>query len=395
MKVPATALLVAFAMALASSTLPARAAGQPPVHGRAAPRPCSAGLVALTFDDGPSPKATARLVRILTARHVPATFFMMGSHVRTDPADARLVARNGFAVGNHTWSHPVLTRLSDAAVRHELVSTTSEQRRKGIRPSGLMRPPYGVINSRVRRIVLRQKLVPVLWTIDSRDWAGGTSRQIAARVLGAPPQAPHEHRAPARRGPPLPDLGLRGAGDHRRRSAARVLLRGPRPCGSADAPGPGPAGLGRGRERGRAGPGQACAHPEPTHQPTGVGAREHGGRKRPATSGLRPGRADRRVPGGQHPRHRARPGDQRLALRADRAVRRAVRGRQGTAAVRVGPVGGHPQRGPPAETGDPAAPDRVPSKRTPCDLTRAGCAVRGRRRRRRPCGRRRRVPPAP
>ena len=185
MKVPATALLVAFAMALASSPLPARAAGQPPVHGRAAPRPCSAGLVALTFDDGPSPKATARLVRILTARHVPATFFMMGSHVRTDPADARLVARNGFAVGNHTWSHPVLTRLSDAAVRHELVSTTSEQRRKGIRPSGLMRPPYGVINSRVRRIVLRQKLVPVLWTIDSRDWAGGTARQIAARVLGA------------------------------------------------------------------------------------------------------------------------------------------------------------------------------------------------------------------
>ena len=144
----------------------------------------------LTFDDGPSPGSTARLVRILTARRVPATFFMLGSHVRADPADARLVARSGFAVGNHTWSHPVLPRLSDATVRNELASTRREQRRHGIRPTGLMRPPYGAINPRIRRIVHQQRLVPVLWTIDSRDWAGGSARQIATRVL----DRLHRHR---------------------------------------------------------------------------------------------------------------------------------------------------------------------------------------------------------
>ena len=108
---------------------------------------------------------------------------MLGSHVRADPAGARLVARSGFVVGNHTWSHPVLPRLTKAGIRSELVSTRREQRRHGIRPSALMRPPYGAINPRVRRVVHRQQLVPVMWTIDSRDWASGNARQIANRVL--------------------------------------------------------------------------------------------------------------------------------------------------------------------------------------------------------------------
>jgi peptidoglycan/xylan/chitin deacetylase (PgdA/CDA1 family) len=196
-KVRALALLMALGPVLAVAAAPGPVQAVPrPQHrmpspaARAAPRPCSSGLVALTFDDGPSRAATARLVQILTARRVPATFFMLGQHVRADPADARLVARSGFVVGNHTWSHPVLTRLGNAAVRAELVSTRNELRRQGIRPSTLMRPPYGAINARVRGVVRQQRLVPVLWTIDSRDWADGTPRQIAARVLGRL----HQHR---------------------------------------------------------------------------------------------------------------------------------------------------------------------------------------------------------
>lgn len=149
----------------------------------AAVAPCSRGLVALTFDDGPASGVTPRLVRLLTERHVPATFFMLGSRVRSDPADARLVARRGFVVGNHTWSHAQLTRLSDAAIRSDLSSTRRELRGHGITPSRLMRPPYGSINARVRRVIRSMGMVPVLWTIDTRDWAGGTSAQIATRVL--------------------------------------------------------------------------------------------------------------------------------------------------------------------------------------------------------------------
>ena len=155
----------------------------PATVAEAAARPCSRGLVALTFDDGPADPVTPRLVRILSERRVPATFFMLGSHVHTDPADARLVSQRGFVIGNHTWSHRQLTRLSDAAIRGELSSTRQEMRRHGITLSRLMRPPYGATNARVNQVVRSMGLVPVLWTIDTRDWAGGTSASIASHVL--------------------------------------------------------------------------------------------------------------------------------------------------------------------------------------------------------------------
>jgi peptidoglycan/xylan/chitin deacetylase (PgdA/CDA1 family) len=144
---------------------------------------CSTGLVALTFDDGPARGLTAELVGILEDRHVPATFFMVGSRVRTAPRIARLVARAGFTIGNHTWSHPQLTRLSDRAVRHEIRSTAHELRVTGIRPGTLMRPPYGAIDVRVRADVHDLGLVPVLWNVDSDDWKGGSARRIAASIL--------------------------------------------------------------------------------------------------------------------------------------------------------------------------------------------------------------------
>lgn len=146
-------------------------------------RPCTKGLVALTFDDGPARGLTARLVKILTDRHVPATFFMVGSRVRTAPGAARLVARSGFTIANHTWSHPHLTRLSDVSVRSEVRRTARELRRAGVHPSTLMRPPYGDVSDRVRRDIRDLGLVPVLWTVDSNDWRGGTTRQIADSIL--------------------------------------------------------------------------------------------------------------------------------------------------------------------------------------------------------------------
>lgn len=145
--------------------------------------PCSAGLVALTFDDGPARGVTADLVDILRTRHVPATFFMVGSRVRTAPGTARIVARAGFTIGNHTWSHPQLTRLGNRAVRHEIRTTARELRNNGIRPSTLMRPPYGAIDARVRADMHDLGLVPVLWDVDSDDWRGGSARQIARSIL--------------------------------------------------------------------------------------------------------------------------------------------------------------------------------------------------------------------
>jgi peptidoglycan/xylan/chitin deacetylase (PgdA/CDA1 family) len=148
-------------------------------------RGCPAGLVALTFDDGPRVGTTRTLVHELRALHAPATFFMVGSRVAAWPSLAELVARSGFLVANHTWDHADLTALKDSGVRRELRKTRRALRAAGVRPSDLARPPYGAVSPRVRHDLHELGLHPVLWTIDSRDWTGGDPAQIASRVLSA------------------------------------------------------------------------------------------------------------------------------------------------------------------------------------------------------------------
>ncbi|MCW2842946.1 MAG: polysaccharide deacetylase [Nocardioides sp.] len=146
--------------------------------------PCSRGLVALTFDDGPSATVTPRLVRVLKRLDVPATFFMVGSRIASAPDAARLVARSGFAIGNHTWAHTDLTTQSRAEIRDALRDTRREMRRVGITPTDLVRPPYGSVDARVRRVLAHDGYVPVLWTVDSRDWVAGRGPgAIVATVL--------------------------------------------------------------------------------------------------------------------------------------------------------------------------------------------------------------------
>jgi peptidoglycan/xylan/chitin deacetylase (PgdA/CDA1 family) len=180
--VPASAIFGA-------APLAPRPAPAHPVRAGAKKKPpaqrCRAGLVALTFDDGPRVGTTARLVHELRSLHAPATFFMVGSRVREYPRLVRLVARAGFAIANHTWDHARLTNLRDTGVRRELRRTARALRAAGVRPTDLGRPPYGAVSPRVRADFRELGLRPVLWTIDSRDWAGGTSAQIAARILAA------------------------------------------------------------------------------------------------------------------------------------------------------------------------------------------------------------------
>jgi peptidoglycan/xylan/chitin deacetylase (PgdA/CDA1 family) len=150
----------------------------------AAPRPCSLGLVALTFDDGPASGLTPELVDVLTARHVPATFFMVGERINSAPAAARRVAAGGFGIANHTYHHEQLTRLSNDAIRATLRRTRQAADDAGVPMSRLMRPPYGAVNARVRSVLSGMGVVPVLWTVDPGDWrTGRTTDAIASSVL--------------------------------------------------------------------------------------------------------------------------------------------------------------------------------------------------------------------
>lgn len=157
--------------------------GQAPAA--AAVRPCSSGLVALTFDDGPAADVTPQLVAVLTENRAAATFFMLGERVAATPGLAKSVYDHGFVVGNHSWAHEDLTSLPAAGIRSSIQRTDAALRNAGVHPSPLVRPPYGAVSSRVDSVLDGMGLTQVLWTIDPRNWDSGSADDIAARVIGA------------------------------------------------------------------------------------------------------------------------------------------------------------------------------------------------------------------
>src|SRR5207237_2085466 len=76
--------------------------------------------IAMTFDDGPSAKLTPKLLDLLAAHHIRATFFVIGENVAEHPEIVERAAREGHEIGNHSWAHPRLGKISDDAVRREL-----------------------------------------------------------------------------------------------------------------------------------------------------------------------------------------------------------------------------------------------------------------------------------
>src|SRR5256885_10519884 len=104
--------------------------------------------VAMTFDDGPSAKLTPKLLDLLAAHHIKATFFLIGENAAEYPELVAREMRGGHEVANHSWSHPNFGKMSDEGVRSQLRRTDDAIRSAtGSRPT-LMRPPYGSISAR-------------------------------------------------------------------------------------------------------------------------------------------------------------------------------------------------------------------------------------------------------
>lgn len=185
MSLPRRGALAAALLALVvlASGLAAPGAPTATAEPRAAARGgCGTGRVALTFDDGPA-APTGRLLRILRRAHVPATFFVVGQRAAAAPDLTRRIERSGFLLANHTWAHAAMTSQSYDQVRATLRSTDRLLKRLRTHPTRLMRPPYGALDQTARDAIRSVGMVPVLWTIDSRDWSGGTAGQIAQRIL--------------------------------------------------------------------------------------------------------------------------------------------------------------------------------------------------------------------
>jgi peptidoglycan/xylan/chitin deacetylase (PgdA/CDA1 family) len=137
--------------------------------------------LALTFDDGPSPY-TLRLARVLRREHARATFFLVGSRVGVWPDAARAAARVG-ALGNHTWSHAHLLRLSPSGVRAELVQTQRIIGRTVGTVPRVFRPPYEEASVADDRIARSLGLLDIRWSVDARDSHAGARPRAIVRTL--------------------------------------------------------------------------------------------------------------------------------------------------------------------------------------------------------------------
>lgn len=164
--------------------------GAPPITGGLAGHdwtyiPTKRHVVALTFDAGANADAVPSILTTLRRDHVPATFFLTGNFVRRYPSAARKIAVGGFRIGDHTISHPHLTRLSDAAVRREILAGAEQITAvTGANPAPLFRFPFGDADARTIAIANSLGYVPVRWTVDTLGWEG-TAGHISASVVVA------------------------------------------------------------------------------------------------------------------------------------------------------------------------------------------------------------------
>jgi len=154
----------------------------PPPPPPPAPDCAVLSCVALTFDDGPG-IYTAQLLDELAARGVKATFFVVGLNVAKYPELLTREVAEGHAIGNHTWAHADLTRLSEpeAAGQIDLLSAALAQT-AGVNTT-LVRTPYGARNDAVLAILAARGDAEISWNVDTEDWKNRDVATTTARAL--------------------------------------------------------------------------------------------------------------------------------------------------------------------------------------------------------------------
>jgi len=127
-------------------------------------------VVALTFDDGPSPEWTPRILDEFKKAGVKATFFMIGDHVKKYPDVARRVAEEGHEIENHTYSHPTLVFYTLDKLEREVRDTERAIRDATHRSTQYFRPPKAWLTATEKKKIEEMRYKTVSWTLNSKDW---------------------------------------------------------------------------------------------------------------------------------------------------------------------------------------------------------------------------------
>ena len=172
------------------------------------------GYVGLTFDDGPGTN-TGTLLTALPQNGLRATMFNQGQYAAANPAQVRAQVAAGMWVANHSYTHPHLTRLSQAQIDSEISRTQQAIAGAGGGTPKLFRPPYGETNGTVKSVAARYGLTEIIWNVDSQDWNGASADaivQAAARLTNGQVILMHDWSANTLAAIPRIAQGLAGRG---------------------------------------------------------------------------------------------------------------------------------------------------------------------------------------
>jgi peptidoglycan/xylan/chitin deacetylase (PgdA/CDA1 family) len=139
-------------------------------------KPC----LALTFDDGPNAQSSPQVLDVLARHHIKATFFIIGVHVPGNEAIVQREHREGHEIGNHTWNHPDLSKLSPEEAQSQIEATQRVIAAAGVPVPKIMRPPFGAVSD---TFAAHNNLTIVRWNVDPEDWRVQNPVKIQEQLL--------------------------------------------------------------------------------------------------------------------------------------------------------------------------------------------------------------------
>ena len=171
--------IIGFVLLFATIPLQSRAVANKPVYNS---NVNESKKIALTFDDGPHPRNTPEILKILDNYGIKATFFVIGVNAKNYPEALSKVVSSGHEVGNHTYSHKVLKNRTREEINKEIIDTESEISKNNEYLTTLIRPPCGFYDQELISLANENDYKIVLWSIDTHDWAHASVESIVSTV---------------------------------------------------------------------------------------------------------------------------------------------------------------------------------------------------------------------